>query len=403
VSGVRCLVSGVEVINRDEIKSTSFKMNQFVWLPDDILIDEIFPTLPFEDLTSLCATSRRLHELCQVDTVWFRRLRQEYPEKIADKPDAQSWRDYYLSIAPSRLIPIWMNRQIIDSETFHPTNSLPSSYLRRNYVPRYPDLLILYTTIGLIPIYGIIYMNGHDHPIQAKHYRRSLDEVSRIILSDDPSIIQVFLDTLPSTTTTRSLSLPRVTDRFAKTILSLITPHGILQHQGGEIWFSIIPQPTFESKVVTRTGVIRVVRCNMIPKVILVNYLQQLDVQAPSNPSPEDIKKFLSDEYLPIPTELTPRYLRFMNHLFDKNGLSLLYQASWHTAPVGPTRQPLTPNELCGLIQTLLDESGLLLDLTGEPPVEGLTITYEPVSFIHNPITTIRDDFSEYSLWQTRR
>jgi hypothetical protein len=304
-------------------------MAQFESLPDDLLLEEILPSLPLDDLMSLCSTSRRLHALCQTDAMWARRLRLEYPERVAEKPANLTWQDYYFQVAPYGDIPIWMHQRIIDRDRFHPTNPLPSSYLQRRYISHYPNLLILYTTKGLAPIYSLIYMNGR--LVQSHQYHSPLNHTGRIILSDDPDIIHFFIQQpVPVSRLTRVAQgrRPQMTPEQAirqyhdqqnlavgTKISSLLTFGGIISRgPDGSPRFSIVrrddqqPTPTgHQRNVISR-------ECSTIARNELITLIRDLGA------------------------DVSDQDLAAMNR-----------------------------RALCQYIQDILDERGLLLDTTDDP------------------------------------
>jgi hypothetical protein len=303
-------------------------MAQFESLPDDLLLEEILPSLPLDDLMRLCSTSRRLHDLCQTDAMWARRLLQEYPSTVANKPANLTWQDYYFQVAPYGDIPIWMDRRIIDRDRFHPTNPLPSPYLQRRYISHYPNLLILYTTKGLAPIYSLIYMNGQ--LVQSHQYRSPLNHTGRIILSDDPDIIHFFIQQpVPVAQLTRvSQRRPAMTREQAirqyhdqrnravgTKIASLLTFDGIVSRgPDGSPRFSIVRR---DDQQPTPTGHLRNVigrECSTIARNELITLIRDLG------------------------SDLSDQDLAAMNR-----------------------------RAVCQYIQDILEELGLLLDTTDDP------------------------------------
>lgn len=59
-------------------------------LPKDVLINEIFPKLPSDDILNLCRKSRQLSELCvseKANTLWIKRIKEEFNVDYLE-PDA---------------------------------------------------------------------------------------------------------------------------------------------------------------------------------------------------------------------------------------------------------------------------------------------------------------------------
>lgn len=312
-------------------------MAQFESIPDDILLEEILPSLPVDDLSRLCSTSRRLHDLCQVDAMWARRVRLNYPDYVAKKPANVTWQDYYFQAPQYRDIPIWMNRQIVDTEWFHPSNPIPSRHLVDDYVSRYPNLLILYTTKGLAPIYSVIYENGR--LIQSHRYGIPSNQIGRIILSNDPDVIHVFIEQpIPVSTLTRigrgrqrqetpEQAIQRYHDKrdreLRTEIGSLLSTYGIIyQRPNAELQFSIIRRDVNQPIPTDRRQHLIGRNCLTIPR----NELTQL------------IREFGSD--------------------VSEADLAAMNRAA-----------------LCQHIQDILEERGLIVDTTDDPMLPNPYIT----------------------------
>lgn len=161
-------------------------------LPDDTLLEEILPELPLDALTNFCTTNKRINALCEEDVIWAERIKREYPAMFSSKPPKSTWYDYYFTISPYRVIPIWSNKSIIGEEEFHVANELPSISILQRFLPSHPDFVLIYTTKGLNPVFSAIYRNGE--LVESKHYKDSLDKIARVIFSDDPNVVETFRD-----------------------------------------------------------------------------------------------------------------------------------------------------------------------------------------------------------------
>ena len=75
--------------------SLSTDVTYLLDLPDNVLLEEIFPQLPFESLLKLCTVNRRFHRLCLIDRLWQLRTYNYYPDKVNQKPTDITWRQYY--------------------------------------------------------------------------------------------------------------------------------------------------------------------------------------------------------------------------------------------------------------------------------------------------------------------
>ena len=167
-------------------------------LADDILLEDILPSLPLNDLSHFCSSFKRIYTLCQEDIIWLRRLQIHYPELVNEKPEGMTWKDYYFKISPYKKIPIWMNGKIIDYERFNTGNEIPLPKLVDKYVPKEGNLLILYTNDALTPIYSAIYLNGNlDIKIKYLANKRDLlNQIGRIILITNSELIEHFINEL---------------------------------------------------------------------------------------------------------------------------------------------------------------------------------------------------------------
>lgn len=65
-------------------------------LPDEVIINEIFPSLDLKDLSSICKTDSHLRNLCSLPIVWQRRLQAEFPLMYDKKPPNVEWKEYYM-------------------------------------------------------------------------------------------------------------------------------------------------------------------------------------------------------------------------------------------------------------------------------------------------------------------
>lgn len=64
-------------------------------LPDNILINIIFPDLPVETLNKLCMLNVRFNNICNNDILWEIKTIKEYPFIVNNKSFNTSWKDFY--------------------------------------------------------------------------------------------------------------------------------------------------------------------------------------------------------------------------------------------------------------------------------------------------------------------
>ena len=75
---------------------------------------ELFPYLSGRDLLNLCQTNTTFAKLCQDQAIWESKVRQELAFFYHDKPNDLSWRQYYLDLAFSPKIKVYLHNEILD-------------------------------------------------------------------------------------------------------------------------------------------------------------------------------------------------------------------------------------------------------------------------------------------------
>lgn len=111
------------------VQNLNFK--QLDELPDDTLINHVLPSIPIEQIFSLCQVNRRWAALCRDERVWIIRLQREFPNSV--KPLEVTWRELYLYLRQGgkvKIVPVYMNG---DAVGFVPMvgRILPSQSLKR--------------------------------------------------------------------------------------------------------------------------------------------------------------------------------------------------------------------------------------------------------------------------------
>lgn len=81
---------------------------QLLQFPDQVLLTSVLPSFNLPDLLRLCGASARLRGLCQLKEVWRIKLNDDFPEWIRFKPQNLSLRDYYLALAKSWEVPVYL-------------------------------------------------------------------------------------------------------------------------------------------------------------------------------------------------------------------------------------------------------------------------------------------------------
>lgn len=75
----------------------------FFSLPDDVLVNQIFPSLPLTEVARLCSTHTRFARLCAGEELWRIRAFYEFPSEARLKPVDLSWRNYYRFLRERRI------------------------------------------------------------------------------------------------------------------------------------------------------------------------------------------------------------------------------------------------------------------------------------------------------------
>ncbi|SNW62389.1 Hypothetical protein ORPV_485 [Orpheovirus IHUMI-LCC2] len=91
-----------------------FEMSGLRSLPDDILISEVLPNIQLDILDHLCKCDKRFVQLCECDTLWYQRIKKEYPSRLIKKTSTISHKDYYLHLYKSDIYPVYVNGDIVD-------------------------------------------------------------------------------------------------------------------------------------------------------------------------------------------------------------------------------------------------------------------------------------------------
>lgn len=91
----------------------SNETNSFLEIPDDTLVNEIFPYLDNSTLSSVCQTSKHMNMLCQKEELWKRKTSIDYPLVINTKSTNQSWKEYYRNISRGPRVSIYLYGEIL--------------------------------------------------------------------------------------------------------------------------------------------------------------------------------------------------------------------------------------------------------------------------------------------------
>ena len=92
----------------------------FLSLPDEILLEEVFPRFSADVILSLCPLHWRFSNICQDEYLWKRKVGEEFPEFAKQKPDTIAWVDYYLLLENDWMLPLYYNGDRLGYSPFDP-------------------------------------------------------------------------------------------------------------------------------------------------------------------------------------------------------------------------------------------------------------------------------------------
>ncbi|SNW62370.1 F-box domain-containing protein [Orpheovirus IHUMI-LCC2] len=79
--------------------------------PSDVLVNHILINLPLYDIESVCQYSNKLSNICADDNTWKTLSRLKYSDKLNNKSEDDSWKDFYFQNSID-LIPLTWNGDI---------------------------------------------------------------------------------------------------------------------------------------------------------------------------------------------------------------------------------------------------------------------------------------------------
>lgn len=77
--------------------------------PDNILIQQILPKIPFAELDRACLSSPNVSRLCKREELWAAKVKYDYPQFLNQKPSDMKWVRYYVYLNDRRSIPVEVN------------------------------------------------------------------------------------------------------------------------------------------------------------------------------------------------------------------------------------------------------------------------------------------------------
>ena len=88
---------------------------------EDILINEVLSRMSLSDILRTCQVDRRLANLCQRDDLWHLLTQRDFPEEVPLNPGLP-WREYYMTVYRSPLVPVYYFSRMLSAERLTPYN-----------------------------------------------------------------------------------------------------------------------------------------------------------------------------------------------------------------------------------------------------------------------------------------
>lgn len=89
------------------------EISYFLSLPDQVLLDVVFPRLSYKEIGILCRVHSKFNDICNNDQMWFLKVQIDYPNYWRYKPEYIFWRNYYEYLLNSKSIPVYLDGNII--------------------------------------------------------------------------------------------------------------------------------------------------------------------------------------------------------------------------------------------------------------------------------------------------
>ena len=127
----------------------------FLSLPDQVLLDEVFPRLSYREISRLCRVHSRFNAICEIDQLWRGKVQLDYPENYRYKPKRLTWREFYRLLVGSRLILFYLGGKVMDQVRYNPDDlSLTVTRLRRGF-KQAGDGQVIFVDEGITPISSV--------------------------------------------------------------------------------------------------------------------------------------------------------------------------------------------------------------------------------------------------------
>ena len=97
-------------------------VEHFLDLPDEVLLNVVFPRLSYLEISKLCRVHPKFNSICGIDQLWKGKVQLDYPENYNYKPEYLTWREFYRLLVDSRLIPFYLNGKVNGQVCFNPEN-----------------------------------------------------------------------------------------------------------------------------------------------------------------------------------------------------------------------------------------------------------------------------------------
>ena len=103
----------------------------FLNLPNEVLLNELFPKLPLQSLSNLCQTRTKLRNIWLDDNLWKILICKDYSSYVHQKPEDMLWYEYYRYLSTLiHQIPVSLRigtyREIIGNIDLYPTSTARS-------------------------------------------------------------------------------------------------------------------------------------------------------------------------------------------------------------------------------------------------------------------------------------
>jgi hypothetical protein len=261
-------------------------------LPDEILINEIFPKLPNRYLNSICQANIRFRRICNSDLLYKRKLELEYPNLLGFKSEDIRNCNFYQFLYKSPIVSIYLNGHLVSRIVFPFYNiKFIESQTNINLLEYYLLFLdkelseVAFSSFNNIVIndnyqikYIVLIPKTSEYGMSIGRYIKAFNEYPKFI----------FTDNLVYINNTQQISLPNVTEILFSN-LGHPTIYALKRYGNISVYTSFSLNEDIRYR-----GLI-----DYLSKDDLINILYHLKVPAPNVhlPSVGDISSYLVKNY----------------------------------------------------------------------------------------------------------